>query len=811
MTVRWKTSLDGARTFISDKDLSSSFFQISNVQIASSAEGTVAIVFEGVPVEGGANGIYVMCTPDGGNNWTQASFVTEGTGACVAVHGSTVFIGLNRQVDGTTDPLKADTDNDGILDGEEVSLGEDGWITNPVLVDTDSDGVSDRNEIIGSTKCGQKLDPTSKDTDGDGFNDNVDRYLGDMMLRFNINYFNYWQDVNFGSTHDIFFTLKIGDKTLSTMRLYDVVKNQPRYFSMDYYIDASDVGTSMSFVISAVADDAGTLGDDIKLDIEATGADACDYPFTFYFSNGRTYYVAQGEDESGNWIKDANTEAEVRWFVETVVKPKANVIVVNSTDSSGLYRASDNSLRYNEDEQMYLLYITTPSSSANFASGVNVVIVPRYLALQSKLNGTLFAGATGTELSGAKFYSTDDLEDSSSGHIVAVIEKSMTNAQAESLLTRLTHDAGNERIGNAVRIASSNVYTLGLPNDVQSRIPYVDMNSSPTGAPPNYLSVGAVFEFVWNCIVTAAGEVVNLVSSLVQAGIDLVCTLVSSAVTAIRAAVNEIVDAFNAFVAWIIDFAIDIILSPIVSLLNDIWSGVVGWVAGLGSMLTRLSMSVGSGEETSGSAAIELARSILASDVFIALLAIASAVFVAMMVLQPVVAPFSFIIGLVMPIVMVTILATSSQMIGDAFIAAGSAIDQAGQAIVGSILGSEMVSDLSIVLGIIFGSMAGLMSFVATAVGGSFWAFAFSLCGAILSMVAMVQALSSAASLDMLSVAVFGTVLSGSALLANSLSESVEELLCPSYDACSSIISWTSFGVSVVGLGTVAYNYNEGS
>jgi hypothetical protein len=481
------------------------------------------------------------------------------------------------QVDGTTDPLDADTDDDGLLDGEEVSLGVDGWCTNPVLVDTDSDGVSDRNEIIGSTKCGQKLDPTRKDTDGDGFRDNVDKYLGDMMLHFRFSYFNYWQDINYGSTHDIFFTIKIGDKTLSTMRLYSVVKNQPRYFTMDYYIDASDVGTSMSFVMSAVADNAGTLGDDIKLDIEATGADVFDYPFTFYFSNGRTYYVAQGEDESGNWIKDMNTEAEVRWYVETTVRPKANVIVVNSTEEdSGLYKAADNSLRYNEDEQVYLLYITTPSNSANFAGGVNVVIVPRYLALESKLNGTLFAGAGGTELSGAKFYATDDLEDSSSGHIVAVIEKSMTNAQAESLLTRLTHDAGNERIANAVRVAASNVYTLGLPSDVQSRIPYVDMSSSPLGAPPNYLSVGAVFEFVWNCLVTIGTTIVNLVSSLVQAGIDLVCTLTSSAIAAITSVVNEIVDAFNAFVSYAIELItstvhtiLDLVLEP----LARMWTG----------------------------------------------------------------------------------------------------------------------------------------------------------------------------------------------------------------------------------------------
>lgn len=162
-----------------------------------------------------------------------------------------------------------------------------------------------------------------------------------------------------------------------------------------------------------------------------------------------------------------------------------------------------------------------------------------------------------------------------------------------------------------------------------------------------------------------------------------------------------------------------------------------------------------------------------------------------------------------MPIIMVTILATSSQMIGDAFIAAGSAIDQAGQAIVETILGSEMVSDLSIVLGIIFGSMAGLMSLVAAAVGGSFMTLALSLLGAILSMVAMVQALSSGPSLDVLVIAILGTATSGLAILADRHSESVEELLCPSYDACSGIISWTSFSVSVVGLGTAVYSYNE--
>ena len=56
-------------------------------------------------------------------------------------------------------------------------------------------------------------------------------------------------------------------------------------------------------------------------------------------------------------------------------------------------------------------------------------------------------------------------------------------------------------------------------------------------------------------------------------------------------------------------------------------------------------------------------------------------------------------------------------------------------------------------------------------------------------------------------------VASGNALinLVSNLLEAGIELLCLSYDACSRIIDWASFGVSVVGLGMVACNYNQGS
>lgn len=68
----------------------------------------------------------------------------------------------------------ADTDADGILDGEEVVAGADGFVTNPLLADTDGDGVRDRLEIqsgsdptnptsinLASALSGVRVDPTT--------------------------------------------------------------------------------------------------------------------------------------------------------------------------------------------------------------------------------------------------------------------------------------------------------------------------------------------------------------------------------------------------------------------------------------------------------------------------------------------------------------------------------------------------------------------------------------------------------------------------------------------------------------------------
>jgi hypothetical protein len=61
-----------------------------------------------------------------------------------------------------TSPTDADTDRDGLTDGEEVNVTR----TNPLTADTDGDRLPDKDELTI-----YKTDPLKADTDGDGFSD----------------------------------------------------------------------------------------------------------------------------------------------------------------------------------------------------------------------------------------------------------------------------------------------------------------------------------------------------------------------------------------------------------------------------------------------------------------------------------------------------------------------------------------------------------------------------------------------------------------------------------------------------------------
>jgi hypothetical protein len=95
-----------------------------------------------------------------------------------------------------TDPLKADTDGDGISDGDEVNTTK----TNPLVLDTDQDGLGDGDEIQkvktdplnpdtdgdlvkDGDEVSRRTDPLSPDTDKDGLDDGIELKIGTDPLQ----------------------------------------------------------------------------------------------------------------------------------------------------------------------------------------------------------------------------------------------------------------------------------------------------------------------------------------------------------------------------------------------------------------------------------------------------------------------------------------------------------------------------------------------------------------------------------------------------------------------------------------------------
>ncbi|HUT27229.1 MAG TPA: hypothetical protein VMW85_04190 [Methanomassiliicoccales archaeon] len=226
---------------------------------------------------------------------------------------------------------------------------------------------------------------------------------------------------------------------------------------------------------------------------------------------------------------------------------------------------------------------------------MNTIILPRAIALQCQLNDTLYNLASissGDPLYGASFYSTDASSASASGHVIAVISKNVTAAQAEAILTKLTHNATGARIGNNVTISSTAVYLLHLPNDILSAIPTSVMNSGMGGGhyyfdPVHQIFVifsgiteiaGMIFNFL---VFVASGGLLLLFIHLVEIGLEAIGNMLSAAAAAVQDAMDAIVDAFAAFVDWIIVIAIEMmnqlyasVLAPILSLGENSYSSI---------------------------------------------------------------------------------------------------------------------------------------------------------------------------------------------------------------------------------------------
>jgi len=557
------------------------------------------------------------------------------------------------QLSGETERRSADSDGDGILDGEEVNFGEDGWTTNPVLTDTDSDGISDYNEIHGNTLCGCKTDPTLKDTDDDGFQDNVDiNSTGDVLIKVTFTKLYLSDDVNNVDSPNLFVGIRSNGMQYFTEH-FEATKEEYTTLGLTYYFDIWDSNSTMQFKMTVVAYRPNTGGDDIKIDAGSDGGDDKEWWYSF-----NTAYSSQTVTNIGS---DVSLTAKF----EKVVQQKANTVVVEGVKDNQTYglTKAGTQYRYDADSQVILLYLNCSSASEHFVNGTNVIVLPRAVALDSRLNDTLFGIGSITSdsaLFDATFCYSDQSVATSSSHILAVISKNVTAAQAESILDNITHDGSNARVGNNVSISSSQLYLLHLPKDILSHIPMIAFVNSDTGNAPNYLDWGDVWESLVNTVVSVAKFVyrglvaayelyIHINRALIDVGIAIVGALTAYYQNVIDTVVDiaeAMVDAFNVFVDWAIEF----IKSTISSLMN----GMIDGLRQLGNAFCRqaqLSCDAAACDyDATGATSSEQSNKIVtafAGTFFITLLTVGYVIIAALIILKVVTNVFSFLVGLV--------------------------------------------------------------------------------------------------------------------------------------------------------------------
>ena len=556
---------------------------------------------------------------------------------------------FKMQVNGNTDPLNANSDGDGLNDGEEVENG-----TCPVLIDTDGDNVNDYNEIHGNTACGQATDPLNPDTDDDGYSDHTDLYMGDAMVWLDFTSF-YLRDAVYGTkARSVFFTVDTPSYDFATEG-FSVDSNGISYVDLGYYIDVPDTVTQFSVTIGAWADNARQNGiylDDVKLDI-GNGPD--EIQITYNLFSGSLMTVAEDGDNDGT----GGFDAQAALYIVREIKPLSRTIVVQGIDDNGSSYGLDNAsgeYRYSADEQACIFYLNCLNDISNdpFVLGINTVIVPRCVLLESGLKDILLGeGSVPSSLAGAVFMSADTALSQSSSHVIAMVSKNVTAAEAGQILHNLTHTAGGDVVGQGMTfLSTASIYQLHLPVDVLHSIPVLGLMSSNVGAAVVYHTDQGVLQtffglitLAYDCLVWAVSSFVNYAAHAVGEGLKFLGQIVNGMAAAIVQAAEAMVDAFNAFVTWAIEFiqnSLNTIFGPII---DSIKNAINDYCAGISSAWMKVNLEF----RTTGTVSPSTARMFgdaLQGTLFLVLLAISVVIKMAMIALMVVTNVFGFLINL---------------------------------------------------------------------------------------------------------------------------------------------------------------------
>ena len=454
-----------------------------------------------------------------------------------------------------TSPILKDTDGDGLNDTEETTAGSDGWITDPQLSDTDGDTWGDAYEI-----SMRGTNPLAVDTDGDGAPDNVDvDPLHNLVVVVKVN------KVHHGAgpwcSPELLGVVRVND-AYTWVTEHRVSNEEPftswacpppipttQYstssFGMTYYSDVPDDVATANLRVTAWAINPGR-GDDILVD----------YGFSYLVNSpwyGTTTY------NGNSWIS---------YEVSTIGLGKAKTLLV--TDGEVTVTSAAGQVRLAGPDRFFVFALSLTSPASPFVTGINTVLVPRSVFLDSKLKADFSAGNF-NPLPNADMYGDDLSKAAISDGVAAVIAGTLTGSQASDVLNRLLLNASGGSAHSYVDITNT-ALGANLPSDVVRILPWTAVVSGPTGAMPQdfWSKIGTIAsallntflylsQMVYKGLMALGTFLVNLGQAIADWGMKALGAVVNAAVAVAKA----VGDALSKIWEWALG-VIQSMLAPLV-------------------------------------------------------------------------------------------------------------------------------------------------------------------------------------------------------------------------------------------------------
>ncbi len=451
-----------------------------------------------------------------------------------------------------------------------MNPGSDGFATDPWKTDTDADGWSDGYETL--TKG---TNPLAWDTDGDGVRDSSDLDpLHNLLVAVRVNYVHHgaspwctpelvgiirvnddytWVSQHVGSTLDSF-------TSWACPPLIPTTQYSTSYFGYTYYADVPDDVSSVSLRATAWAINPGR-GDDILVDAFVQGG---------YTLNSGTSYQTLWNGNS--WYS---------FDIWTVALPKAKTLFV--TDGNATITLANGQSRLVGQDRYYVFTFAVTSAYGPFVVGINAIVVPRSIFLDSKLRADFDAG-TFAPLTDATLYGEDLGQSKVSESVAGTIAKALSGVDAKNVLDRLLRNTTNVLVYSYVDVTSY-VVLLDLPADVVKILPWASVSIGPTGAMPQdfWQKIGAAASTVVNSLVYVGQMIYKGLVALGTFLVNLAEAIVDWGMKALGAVWNTIV-AVAQKAGEVLGQFLDAIIQAVI---NGVNSALAGLLAMVNSLLAR--------------------------------------------------------------------------------------------------------------------------------------------------------------------------------------------------------------------------------